>query len=94
MTDIIDKITDFEGAEDITGSKVKIAKDRILKRDPDLSKRYLEFLSKSDGKEFTAELSIKWNKDNYFYTLKEDDTVPKWIFAVDDLDVIDGNDVN
>lgn len=85
------KIFDFNGLEDISGTKVKIAVDKILKRESHLSKRYLTFLENNKDKEFTVELSIKWSKGNYFYTLKEDETVPKWIFAVDDF-IIDNKE--
>lgn len=84
-----DGICGFSGLEDISGSKVKLATDKILKDKDGLSKRYLEFINKNKDKIFTAKLDIKWDKNNYYYVLEEDETVPKWLFAVDDLIIVD-----
>ena len=83
-----DGICNFNGLEDISGTKVKLATEKILKDKANLSKRYLEFIDGSKDKIFTAKLSIKWDKNNYYYVLEEDETVPKWIFAVDNLIII------
>lgn len=85
-----DGICDFSDLEDISGSKVKLATDKILKDKDKLSKRYLEFIDKSKDKVFTVKLDIKWDKNNYYYVLEEDETVPKWLFAVDNLIIVDG----
>lgn len=86
---VIDEITNVDTYEDISNKKVKVNVDRILGRDPNLSKRYLKFLEENKDNVFTAELSIKWSAKNYFYVLKEDPTVPKWLFPLDDLIVLD-----
>lgn len=83
-----DGVCDFNGLEDISGTKVKLATEKILKDKAKLSKRYLEFIDKNKDKVFTAKLSIKWDKNNYYYVLEEDKTVPKWLFAVDNLIII------
>lgn len=83
-----DGVCDFNGLEDISGAKVKLATEKILKDKSRLSKRYLEFIDKNKDKVFTAKLSIKWDKNNYYYVLEEDETVPKWLFAVDNLIII------
>ena len=83
-----DGVCDFNCLEDISGDKVKLATEKILKDKAKLSKRYLEFIDKNKDKVFTAKLSIKWDKNNYYYVLEEDETVPKWLFAVDNLIII------
>lgn len=85
-----DGICDFSGLEDISGTKVKLATEKILKDKAKLSKRYLEFIDRNKDKVFTAKLDIKWDKNNYYYVLEEDETVPKWLFAVDNLIIVDG----
>ena len=61
-----DGVCDFNGLEDISGAKVKLATEKILKDKAKLSKRYLEFIDKNKDKVFTAKLSIKWDKNNYY----------------------------
>lgn len=59
----------------------------IFSRKRGFSKKYITFLLKNENTVFTAEAySRRGAKINdYYYTLKEDDTDVKWIFTADDF---------
>ena len=77
---------------DISGSKVKIDVERILGRPGGLSKKYTDFLNANKDTVFTVIKEID-TKYATFYSLKEDTSVPKWMFQLEDLIIVmpDGN---
>lgn len=64
----------------------------IFSRKRGFSKKYITFLLKNENTVFTAEAysrrGVKIN--DYYYTLKEDDTDVKWIFTADDFILAEG----
>lgn len=86
---------------DITGAKVKIDVDKILDRPGKLSEKYTKFLNDNKDKVFTVMKEVD-TPYSTFYSLVEDNSVPKWMFQLEDLIVVmedgatlrGGSDVN
>ena len=72
---------------DITGAKVKINVDRILGRPGSLSTKYTKFLEDNKDKVFTVMKEVD-TPYSTFYSLVEDNSVPKWMFQLEDLIVV------
>lgn len=72
---------------DITGAKVKIDVNKILDRPGKLSERYTKFLNDSKDKVFTVMKEVD-TPYSTFYSLVEDNSVPKWMFQLEDLIVV------
>lgn len=72
---------------DYNNKKVKINVAEILSRKRGFSKKYITFLLNNENTVFTAETYSRRGvkKNDYYYTLKEDDTGVKWIFTADDF---------
>ena len=68
--------------KNITNKRVKINVENFSNRK--LSKKFKNFLDENKDKVFTAILDIN-NRYTVMYTLKEDKSVPKWLFFIEDL---------
>lgn len=64
--------------------KVKISIENIIKRIGKPSGKFEQFLNDSYLNVFTPELIVD-RSDLKLYTLKEDNTNPKWVFFKEDL---------
>lgn len=71
--------------KDITGAKVKIKMENFVNRPK--STKFEKFLSEADGKVFTAELDVEMGYTK-MYTLAEDTSDIKWLFHVEDLELV------
>lgn len=80
--------------EDITvedlpdGTKVRLKKDRILEKESELNPKYVEWVNKNAEKIFTCEKDLSLPEDSKRVILKEDETEPKWLFHVTDLELV------
>lgn len=64
--------------------KVKISIENIIKRIGKPSSKFEQFLNDNCTNVFTSELIVD-RSDLKLYTLKEDNTNPKWVFFEEDL---------
>lgn len=64
--------------------KVKISIENITKRIGKPSSKFEQFLNDNCMNVFTSELIVD-RSDLKLYTLKEDNTNPKWVFFEEDL---------
>lgn len=71
--------------KDITGAKVKIKMENFVNRPK--STKFEKFLSEADGKVFTAELDVEMGYTK-MYTLVEDTSDVKWLFHIEDLELV------
>lgn len=71
--------------------KVKISIENITKRIGKPSSKFEQFLNDNCMNVFTSELIVD-RSDLKLYTLKEDNTNPKWVFFKEDLIFLDRKD--
>lgn len=71
--------------------KVKISIENITKRIGKPSSKFEQFLNDNCVNVFTSELIVD-RSDLKLYTLKEDNTNPKWVFFEEDLIFLDKED--
>ena len=71
--------------------KVKISIENIIKRIGKPSSKFEQFLNDNCMNVFTSELIVD-RSDLKLYTLKEDNTNPKWVFFEEDLIFLDKED--
>lgn len=70
---------------DITGAKVKIKMKNFENRPK--STKFEKFLSEANEKVFTAELDVEMGYTK-MYTLAEDTSDVKWLFHIEDLELV------
>ena len=80
------KIADMTIEDIPEGSKVKLNVDRILEKESKLNPKYVEWVKANKGKVFTCEKDPTLPEDSKRVMLKEDETEPKWLFHVTDLE--------
>lgn len=91
-TDLVEAL-DFK-IEDITveelpeGTLVKLKTDRILEKREELSEGYIQWVEDNKDKVFTCEKDPSLPDDSKRVILKEDESDPKWIFHVSDLELV------
>jgi hypothetical protein len=88
------KIEDITVEELPEGTLVKLKADKILSKKEELSEQYIQWVESNRNKIFTCEKDPTLPKDSKRVVLKEDESNPKWIFHVTDLElVLDEKDV-
>lgn len=70
------------------GTLVKLKADQILSKKEELSDKYIKWIEKNRDKVFTCEKDPNLPDDSKRVVLKEDENNPKWIFHVNDLELV------
>ena len=70
------------------GTLVKLKADQILQKREELSDTYIKWVEKNRDKVFTCEKDPTLNDDSKRVVLKEDENEPKWLFHVNDLELV------
>ena len=81
------KIEDVTVEELPEGTKVKLKAEQILQQG-DLNEKYREWVEANKDKVFTCEKDPTLPKDSKRVVLKEDESNPKWLFHVTDLELV------
>ena len=81
------KIEDVTVEELPEGTKVKLKAEQILQQ-KDLNEKYREWVEVNKDKVFTCEKDPTLPNDSKRVVLKEDESNPKWLFHVTDLDLV------
>lgn len=82
------EIADITVEELPEGTLVKLKADRILDKKQELSETYIKWVEDNRDKVFTCEKDPSLGDDSKRVVLKEDETEPKWIFHVSDLELV------
>ena len=81
------KIEDVTVEELPEGTKVKLKAEQILQQG-DLNEKYREWVETNKDKVFTCEKDPTLPNDSKRVVLKEDESNPKWLFHVTDLELV------
>ena len=81
------KIEDVTVEELPEGTKVKLKAEQILQQG-DLNEKYREWVEANKDKVFTCEKDPTLPNDSKRVVLKEDESNPKWLFHVTDLELV------
>lgn len=81
------KIEDVTVEELPEGTKVKLKAEQILQQ-KDLNEKYREWVEANKDKVFTCEKDPTLPNDSKRVVLKEDESNPKWLFHVTDLELV------
>ena len=81
------KIEDVTVEELPEGTKVKLKAEQILQQG-DLNEKYREWVEANKDKVFTCEKDSTLPNDSKRVVLKEDESNPKWLFHVTDLELV------
>lgn len=82
------KIEDITIEELPEGTQVRLKVDQILEKENDLNPIYVEWVKENANKIFTCEKDPTFPNDSKRVILKEDESDPKWIFHVSDLELV------
>ena len=82
------KIEDITVEELPEGTLVKLKVDQILSKEKELSEKYIEWVKNNKDKVFTCEKDPTLPNDSKRVVLKEDENNPKWLFHVNDLELV------
>ena len=91
LTDVVDKMSEEEPDFLKEGQKVKLKYDYIKSRTNYLTKtkEYKDFIENNKDKTFTVEYDSNHKNKPNLVCLKEDTTVPKWLFWSEFLEVVE-----
>ena len=81
------KIEDVTVEELPEGTKVKLKAEQILQQG-DLNEKYREWVEANKDKVFTCEKDSTLPNDSKRVVFKEDESNPKWLFHVTDLELV------
>ena len=81
------KIEDVTVEELPEGTKVKLKAEQILQQ-RDLNEKYREWVEANKDKVFTCEKDPTLPNDSKRVVFKEDESNPKWLFHVTDLELV------
>ena len=81
------KIEDVTVEELPEGTKVKLKAEQILQQ-RDLNEKYREWVEANKDKVFTCEKDSTLPNDSKRVVFKEDESNPKWLFHVTDLELV------
>lgn len=81
------KIEDVTVEELPEGTKVKLKAEQILQQG-NLNEKYREWVEANKDKVFTCEKDPTLPNDSKRVVLKEDESNPKWLFHVTDLELV------
>lgn len=81
------KIEDVTVEELPEGTKVKLKAEQILQQ-RNLNEKYREWVEANKDKVFTCEKDPTLPNDSKRVVLKEDESNPKWLFHVTDLELV------
>lgn len=81
------KIEDVTVEELPEGTKVKLKAEQILQQG-DLNEKYREWVEANKDKVFTCEKDPTLPNDSKRVVFKEDESNPKWLFHVTDLELV------
>ena len=81
------KIEDVTVEELPEGTKVKLKAEQILQQ-KDLNEKYREWVEVNKDKVFTCEKDSTLPNDSKRVVFKEDESNPKWLFHVTDLELV------
>ena len=81
------KIEDVTVEELPEGTKVKLKAEQILQQ-KDLNEKYREWVEANKDKVFTCEKDSTLPNDSKRVVFKEDESNPKWLFHVTDLELV------
>ncbi len=81
------KIEDVTVEELPEGTKVKLKAEQILQQG-NLNEKYREWVEANKDKVFTCEKDSTLPNDSKRVVLKEDESNPKWLFHVTDLELV------
>lgn len=81
------KIEDVTVEELPEGTKVKLKAEQILQQG-NLNEKYREWVEANKNKVFTCEKDPTLPNDSKRVVLKEDESNPKWLFHVTDLELV------
>ena len=81
------KIEDVTVEELPEGTKVKLKAEQILQQ-RNLNEKYREWVEANKDKVFTCEKDSTLPNDSKRVVLKEDESNPKWLFHVTDLELV------
>ena len=81
------KIEDVTVEELPEGTKVKLKAEQILQQ-KDLNEKYRAWVEANKDKVFTCEKDPTLPNDSKRVVLKEDESNPKWLFHVTDLELV------
>lgn len=70
------------------GTLVKLKAEQILSKKEELSEKYIKWIEDNKEKVFTCEKDPNLPDDSKRVVLKEDENDPKWIFHVNDLELV------
>lgn len=70
------------------GTLVKLKADQILSKKEELSDSYIKWVEDNRDRIFTCEKDPTLNNDSKRVVLKEDENEPKWLFHVNDLELV------
>lgn len=70
------------------GTLVRLKADQILEKRNELSEKYIQWVEENRNKIFTCEKDHTLPEDSKRVVLKEDTNNPKWIFHVNDLELV------
>lgn len=70
------------------GTLVRLKADQILEKRNELSEKYIQWVEANRNKIFTCEKDPTLPEDSKRVVLKEDTNNPKWIFHVNDLELV------
>lgn len=70
------------------GTLVKLKADQILSKKEELSEKYIQWIENNRDKIFTCEKDPTMGNDSKRVVLKEDENNPKWLFHVNDLELV------
>ena len=70
------------------GTLVRLKADQILEKRNELSEKYIQWVEENRNKIFTCEKDPTLPEDSKRVVLKEDTNNPKWIFHVNDLELV------
>ena len=82
------KIEDITVDELPEGTLVKLKTEQILSKEKELSKKYIQWVKDNKDKVFTCEKDPTLPNDSKRVVLKEDENDPKWLFHVNDLELV------
>ena len=86
-------IVDINVQELPEGTLVKLKVDEILKKENELSPKYIEWVKANKDKVFTCERDPELPNDTTRVVLKEDENNPKWLFHTSDLELVIDDDI-
>lgn len=70
------------------GTLVRLKADQILEKRNELSEKYIQWVEENRNKIFTCEKDPTLPEDSKRVVFKEDTNNPKWIFHVNDLELV------